>query len=133
MRISTSDQTAAVSALSSKAAERRRKLTAFIRQEAEAQGFDLCRVTLPTAIPEAPAKLSAFLEAGRHGTMEWMEETKERRADPRVLWSEVRSIVLFGLNYGPEEDRGSCSRSGTRPPSPSMHATAIITMSSRAG
>ena len=104
MRISTSDQTAAVSALSSKAAERRRKLTAFIRQEAEAQGFDLCRFTLPTAIPEAPAKLSAFLEAGRHGTMEWMEETKERRADPRVLWSEVRSIVMFGLNYGPEED-----------------------------
>ena len=33
-----------------------------------------------------------------------MEETKERRGDPRVLWSDVRSIVMFGMNYGPDED-----------------------------
>lgn len=33
-----------------------------------------------------------------------MEETRDRRADPRVLWSETRSIAVFGLNYGPDED-----------------------------
>jgi epoxyqueuosine reductase len=33
-----------------------------------------------------------------------MAETEARRADPRVLWSEVRSVVLFGMNYGPEHD-----------------------------
>ncbi|MFD1744692.1 tRNA epoxyqueuosine(34) reductase QueG [Rhizobium helianthi] len=84
--------------------ERRRKLTGFIRDEARLQGFDLCRITLPSAIPQAPARLAAFVEAGRHGTMSWMEETLERRADPRVLWSDVRSIVMFGMNYGPDED-----------------------------
>ena len=36
--------------------------------------------------------------------MDWMEETQERRADPRVLWSDVRSIVMLGMNYGPEVD-----------------------------
>jgi epoxyqueuosine reductase len=36
--------------------------------------------------------------------MDWMAETAERRADPRVLWPEVRSIILLGLNYGPSED-----------------------------
>jgi epoxyqueuosine reductase len=36
--------------------------------------------------------------------MEWMAETAERRADPRTLWREVRSIILLGLNYGPTED-----------------------------
>jgi epoxyqueuosine reductase len=36
--------------------------------------------------------------------MEWMAETAERRADPRVLWPEVRSVILLGLNYGPAED-----------------------------
>ena len=92
------------SASPEKQAERKRKLTAFIRSEAQAQGFDLCRVTLPTAIPKAPARLAEFVAAGRHGTMAWMEETLERRGDPRALWSEVRSIVMFGLNYGPEED-----------------------------
>jgi epoxyqueuosine reductase len=84
--------------------KRRADLTRFLRQEAEAQGFDLCRITLPDAIPEAPARLESFLEAGRHGTMAWMEETKERRGDPRVLWSAVRSVVMFGMNYGPDED-----------------------------
>ncbi|SIP93842.1 epoxyqueuosine reductase [Rhizobium sp. RU33A] len=87
-----------------KTVKRRIDLTHFLRQEAEAQGFDLCRITLPDAIPEAPARLESFLDAGRHGTMAWMEETKDRRADPRVLWSEVRSIVMFGMNYGPDED-----------------------------
>lgn len=84
--------------------ERRRKLSAFIREEAKAQGFDLCRITLPSSIPQAPERLATFVQAGRHGTMNWMEETLERRGDPRTLWSEVRSIVMFGLNYGPEED-----------------------------
>ena len=82
----------------------KRKLTDFIRSEAADKGFDLCRIVRPDAIPEAPVRLSAFLEAGRHGTMAWMAETEERRGDPRALWSEVRSIVMFGLNYGPDED-----------------------------
>src|SRR5690606_8024830 len=41
---------------------------------------------------------------GHHGTMGWMEETRERRSDPKVLWSDVRSIVMLGMNYGPDED-----------------------------
>ncbi len=83
---------------------KRASLTAFIRKEAEAQGFELCRITRPDAIPEAPARLSAYIEAGYHGTMEWMPETRERRSDPRVLWGDVRSIVMFGMNYGPDLD-----------------------------
>lgn len=82
----------------------REKLTGFLRQEAADKGFDLCRITAPDSIGHAPARLDQFLAAGHHGTMEWMSETKERRADPRVLWPDVRSIVMFGLNYGPESD-----------------------------
>ena len=47
--------------------------------------------------------------------MDWMQETAERRADPRVLWSDVRSIVMLGMNYGPgpgeppPADRGAIS------------------------
>ena len=84
--------------------KKRESLTAFVRAEAAALGFELCRVTRPDSIPEAKARLGEFVDAGRHGTMEWMAETLERRGDPRTLWSEVRSIVVFGLNYGPDED-----------------------------
>ena len=88
----------------SAADKKRASLTAFIKRQAEAQGFDLCRITTPDAIPEAPWRLSAYIEAGYHGTMDWMPETRERRGDPRVLWSDVRSIVMFGMNYGPDLD-----------------------------
>jgi epoxyqueuosine reductase len=87
-----------------RALRRREKLTAFIREEAAAQGFDLCRITLPDSIPRAPERLATFLDDDHHGTMDWMAETKERRADPKILWNDVRSIVMFGLNYGPDED-----------------------------
>ncbi|WP_113446996.1 tRNA epoxyqueuosine(34) reductase QueG [Rhizobium cremeum] len=83
---------------------RRAGLTAFLKSEAAAQGFSVCRITPPDSIPEAPERLAAFIAAGRHGTMAWIAETQARRADPRILWSEVRSVVMFGLNYGPDED-----------------------------
>jgi len=84
--------------------KKRESLTAFVRAEAAALGFELCRITRPDSIPEAKARLGEFVDAGRHGTMEWMAETLERRGDPRTLWSDARSIVVFGLNYGPDED-----------------------------
>ncbi len=101
MRISTSE---ALPPHEDKALRRRQKLTAFIRDEAAALGFDLCRVTGPDSIPKAPERLQSFLEDGHHGTMAWMAETQARRSSPKALWSEVRSIVMFGFNYGPDED-----------------------------
>jgi epoxyqueuosine reductase len=61
-------------------------------------------VARPDAIPLAAERLRAFLDAGAHGDMIWMAGNAERRGDPRVLWPEVRSIVMLGLNYGPDED-----------------------------
>lgn len=84
--------------------KRRDNLTAFLKAESAALGFDLCRITRPDAIPEAKERLGQFIDANRHGTMEWMAETRERRGDPRTLWSDVRSVAVFGLNYGPDED-----------------------------
>lgn len=84
--------------------KRRDNLTAFLKAESAALGFDLCRVTRPDSIPEAKVRLGQFIDANRHGTMEWMAETRERRSDPRTLWSDVRSVAVFGLNYGPDED-----------------------------
>ncbi|WP_274423602.1 tRNA epoxyqueuosine(34) reductase QueG [Chelativorans sp. YIM 93263] len=80
------------------------RLRTFIEQEARATGFDVVGFTTPDAAPAAPARLAHFLEEGRHGTMAWMEETAMRRAHPRTLWPDVRSIIMLGMNYGPDED-----------------------------
>ncbi len=62
------------------------------------------RVAAADAIPQAPSRLSAWLEAGFHGDMGWMEERTSERADPRRLWSEARSVVMLGMNYAGEDD-----------------------------
>jgi epoxyqueuosine reductase len=36
--------------------------------------------------------------------MAWMAETFERRVNPRALMSAGKSVVMLGLNYGPEDD-----------------------------
>ena len=36
--------------------------------------------------------------------MDWLAGTEPRRADPRALWPEVRSIVMLGIDYGPADD-----------------------------
>ena len=77
--------------------------TALIEQ-ARARGFAVAGVTRPDAVPEAKARLERFLADGAHGDMVWMETTAERRASPLALWPDVRSVVMLGLNYGPDED-----------------------------
>ena len=68
------------------------------------EGFDAVGVTTPDGIGEAGAGLEAFLAGGMHGEMGWLETHSERRRDPRALWPDVLSIIMLGMNYGPETD-----------------------------
>jgi epoxyqueuosine reductase len=36
--------------------------------------------------------------------MDWLAREPQRRTDPRTLWSEVRSVIMLGVNYGPDDD-----------------------------
>ena len=79
-------------------------LKAALVDEARALGFD--SVGLPTPVRlQMPAGISkAFLDDGAHGDMDWLADQPERRADPRVLWPGVRSVIMLGVNYGPDEN-----------------------------
>ncbi|ODT48847.1 tRNA epoxyqueuosine(34) reductase QueG [Devosia sp. 63-57] len=80
------------------------KLIAEVRARAEALGFDAFGIARADARPDLPEKLAHALAEGWHADMEWMAETEERRGDPRRLWAEARSVILLGVNYGPETD-----------------------------
>jgi len=79
-------------------------LKAELAREAKALGFDCFGVTAPDAIPKAQARLKQFLAHGAHGTMDWLANNPARRADPLLMWREVRSIIMLGVNYGPDDD-----------------------------
>jgi epoxyqueuosine reductase len=75
-----------------------------LKARARAEGFAAAGVCAPDAIPEAPARLAAFLAAGAHGQMRWMAERAAWRADPAALWPEARSVIMLAEAYTPGED-----------------------------
>jgi epoxyqueuosine reductase len=77
---------------------------AWIRAEALALGFDVCGFASVREPWPAAARLDAFVDAGRHGSMAWMATTRARRGHPTAMWPEARSAVVLGLNYGPDAD-----------------------------
>lgn len=93
-------------------------LTTAIKQEAHRLGFDTVGITRlaetdRSATPQGPTqsppetsisaylltRLRQWLERGYHGAMAWIERTPEKRADPRLVLPECRSIISLGLNY----------------------------------
>lgn len=80
------------------------RLKIFIRQRASDLGFDVCRFASATDAWPAGDRLRAFVGDGRHGEMEWMETTLDRRAHPTAMWDGARTAVVLGMNYGPDRD-----------------------------
>jgi len=80
------------------------RLKAFLKTEAERLGFCALAITSAKAVPGLHERLSEFVALGRHGSMQWMPETLDRRADPQVLWPDARSVIVLAMNYGPDSD-----------------------------
>ena len=75
-------------------------LTQAVKEQAYQLGFVLAGVTTP----EPPPHLSTFeywLSAGRHGNMNYLadERSRTRRADPRLILPECKSILVLAAPY----------------------------------
>jgi epoxyqueuosine reductase len=46
--------------------------------------------------------------------MDWLARKPERRMDPRMLWAGVRSVIMLGVNYGPDDDPLAILKQRTR-------------------
>ncbi|RWR33756.1 tRNA epoxyqueuosine(34) reductase QueG [Sinirhodobacter populi] len=86
------------------------ELKALLTDRALAEGFSALRVTRPDAIPEAMARLRAFLDAGYHGDMGWMAERVEWRGDPAALWPGAKSVIMLAEVYTPDYDPRAVTR-----------------------
>jgi len=75
-----------------------------IREKALEAGFDSVGFAPAALSEETRQRLADYLARGYHGDMGWMAETQARRGDPQTLWEDARSVVVLGLNYGPERD-----------------------------
>lgn len=76
------------------------QLALTIKQKARQLGFTLAGITSPA--PSAHFdKYQCWLDAGRHADMAYLSDTRaiERRADPRLILPECRSILVLGTPY----------------------------------
>ncbi|WP_298884635.1 tRNA epoxyqueuosine(34) reductase QueG [uncultured Bradyrhizobium sp.] len=90
------------------------ELKAALTREARALGFDCIGITAPGTIEKAGAHFLAFIASGGHGDMDWLANQPERRVDPRGLWADVRSVIMLGVNYGPDSDPLAILKERTR-------------------
>ena len=68
-----------------------------LRRRLVALGFD--EVRFATLAELGGEKLKAWLAAGQHADMQWMERTAEKRLRPELVLAEARSVIMLGVSY----------------------------------
>jgi epoxyqueuosine reductase len=88
-------------------------LTQAIKTEAHRLGFSLAAVTFPVLSPHW-STFQHWLSMGRHGSMDYLAD--QRRADPRQVLPECKSILVLAMRYpNPESwDQNENPRLGGR-------------------
>ncbi|MFY8146422.1 MAG: epoxyqueuosine reductase, partial [Rhodobacter sp.] len=71
---------------------------------AREEGFSGMGVCAPGAVPQAAARLQAWLAEGRQGQMGWMADRADWRGSAAALWPEARSVIMLAEVYTPEVD-----------------------------
>jgi epoxyqueuosine reductase len=80
----------------------RAELAQALKEQARQQGFTLAGITSPDPPPHFET-YENWIQAGFHGEMAYLgdERAIERRADPRQILPECRSILVVGMPYNP--------------------------------
>ncbi|MBA4135719.1 MAG: tRNA epoxyqueuosine(34) reductase QueG [Opitutus sp.] len=68
-----------------------------LRARLAALGFD--EVRFAAATPAGGGALRAWLAAGNHADLAWMERTAEKRGDASQVLSSARTVIVLGVNY----------------------------------
>ncbi|HXQ81857.1 MAG TPA: tRNA epoxyqueuosine(34) reductase QueG [Opitutaceae bacterium] len=85
-----------------------------LRRRLRELGFDEVRFVRLVPGPGAVG-LRAWLDAGYHADMGWMERTAAKRLDPGLVLDGARSAVLLGVNYFQGDSSGGAGEA-ERPP-----------------
>ena len=74
-------------------------LTHKIKQKALDIGFHKIGIVRAEPLAAEGERLKEWLARNYHGAMQWMEREPEKRADPKLIFPEAKSIIVVALNY----------------------------------
>ena len=84
-----------------------------LRVRLRALGFDEVRFARVQA--EAGAGLRAWVDAGMHADMAWMERTVDKRSQAELVLPGARSVIILGVNYWPGDATDAGISAGSKP------------------
>ena len=76
----------------------------LIIEKSQALGFDVIGFANPKLPKSVKKNLDSFLKSNFHGEMDWLAKNKHRRESPENLWSDVKTVISLGSNYGPHKN-----------------------------
>jgi epoxyqueuosine reductase len=71
----------------------------LIKTEAKRLGFIFCGIARAEFLEQEAPRLETWLQQGRHGEMQYMENYFDKRLDPRLLVDGAKSVISLALNY----------------------------------
>lgn len=80
-----------------------------IKQKALEIGFQKIGIVAAMPLREEGEHLKEWLDGGFHGQMAWMEREPEKRADPKLIFPEARSMIVVALNYYTPHEHGNAA------------------------
>jgi len=78
-------------------------LTKALKLEATRLGFAQCGIARADA-HDGRKTLGAWIEAGHHGSMDWMASRADQRGRVQDLWPDAQTVIALGLSYAPADD-----------------------------
>ncbi|WP_202386329.1 tRNA epoxyqueuosine(34) reductase QueG [Allopontixanthobacter confluentis] len=81
-----------------------RQLQQGLVAEARRLGFAAIGFAPAEDNPLQAERLTQWLDAGHHGTMDWMESRKDVRQGPQSMWPQAASVIALGMSYAPAHD-----------------------------
>ena len=79
-------------------------LVNILEERAKSEGFVAFGIAPGHLAPRVGERLRQWLQEGRHGEMLWMESRADERANPEILWPDVKSVIMLGMSYAPPQD-----------------------------
>ena len=73
----------------------------FINDLAKENGFSVVGITNAKTSKLTQTRLDEFIQNKYHANLKWLEDKKEIRKSPKILWPDAKSAIIFGFNYGP--------------------------------
>jgi epoxyqueuosine reductase len=87
-------------------------LSEKIKQKALEIGFHKIGIVSADTLTYEGEHLLKWLRLGYHAEMKWMEREPEKRANPKLLFPEAKSVIVVALNYFTSHQHGLDSKKG---------------------